>query len=156
MVVIGSGPGGLESARISAIRGHKVTVLEATDKIGGQLNLAAQVPGKSEFLETIRYFKNELKNLGVEIQLGHHATLDSIYALKPDAVIFATGVKPREFHLPGIEKRKPLLMWTIFPESSNQETRLRLSEEEELVVTWLINLRKMILLLSILTFIVTT
>ncbi|UOG62076.1 FAD-dependent oxidoreductase [Leptospira noguchii] len=106
VVVIGSGPGGLESARISAIRGHKVTVLEATDKIGGQLNLAAQVPGKSEFLETIRYFKNELKNLGVEIQLGHHATLDSIYALKPDAVIFATGVKPREFHLPGIEKKK--------------------------------------------------
>lgn len=105
VVVIGSGPGGLESARISAIRGHKVTVLEATDKIGGQLNLAAQIPGKSEFLETIRYFKNELKNLGVEIQLGHHATLDSIYALKPDAVIFATGVKPREFHLPGIEKR---------------------------------------------------
>lgn len=106
VVVVGSGPGGLESARISAIRGHKVTVLEATDRIGGQLNLAAQVPGKSEFFETIRYFKNELKNLGVEIQFGHQATLDSILALKPDAVIFATGVKPREFSLPGMEKKK--------------------------------------------------
>ncbi|MBM9501737.1 FAD-dependent oxidoreductase [Leptospira sp. 201903071] len=106
VVVIGSGPGGLESARISAIRGHKVTVLEASDKIGGQLNLAAQIPGKSEFFETIRYFKNELKMLGVEIQFGHKATLDSILALKPDAVIFATGVKPREFSLPGIEKKK--------------------------------------------------
>ncbi|PJZ56030.1 FAD-dependent oxidoreductase [Leptospira barantonii] len=106
VVVVGSGPGGLESARISAIRGHKVTVLEATDKIGGQLNLAAQIPGKSEFFETIRYFKNELKNLGVDIQFGHQATLASILALKPDAVIFATGVKPREFSLPGIEKKK--------------------------------------------------
>lgn len=106
VVVVGSGPGGLESARISAIRGHKVTVLEATDKIGGQLNLAAQIPGKSEFFETIRYFKNELKNLGVDIQFGHQATLASILSLKPDAVIFATGVKPREFSLPGIEKKK--------------------------------------------------
>ncbi|PJZ55002.1 FAD-dependent oxidoreductase [Leptospira adleri] len=106
VVVVGSGPGGLESARVSAVRGHKVTVLEASDKIGGQLNLAAQIPGKSEFFETIRYFKNELKTLGVEIQFGHQATLDSIIALKPDAVIFATGVKPREFSLPGIEKKK--------------------------------------------------
>ncbi|TGM59904.1 FAD-dependent oxidoreductase [Leptospira adleri] len=106
VVVVGSGPGGLESARVSAVRGHKVTVLEASDKIGGQLNLAAQIPGKSEFFETIRYFKNELKTLGVEIQFGHQATLDSILALKPDAVIFATGVKPREFSLPGIEKKK--------------------------------------------------
>ncbi|EMO03602.1 pyridine nucleotide-disulfide oxidoreductase [Leptospira interrogans serovar Icterohaemorrhagiae str. Verdun HP] len=128
VVVVGSGPGGLESARISAIRGHKVTVLEATDKIGGQLNLAAQIPGKSEFLETIRYFKNELKNLGVEIHFGYQATLDSILALKPDAVIFATGVKPREFTLPGIEKKKQLLMQIIFPENFNQETKWWLSE----------------------------
>ncbi|TGK35104.1 NADPH-dependent 2,4-dienoyl-CoA reductase [Leptospira gomenensis] len=106
VVIVGSGPGGLESARVSAGRGHKVTILEATDKIGGQLNLAAQIPGKSEFLETIRYFQNELKTLGVEIQFGHKATVESILALKPDAVIFATGVKPREFTLPGIEKKK--------------------------------------------------
>ncbi|PJZ69554.1 NADPH-dependent 2,4-dienoyl-CoA reductase [Leptospira perolatii] len=103
VVVIGSGPGGLESARVSALRGHEVILLEATDTLGGQLNLAAKIPGKFEFYETVRYFKNELPKLNVDIRLNTKANLELLDSLKPDAVIFATGVKPRELNLPGLE-----------------------------------------------------
>ncbi|EQA37177.1 pyridine nucleotide-disulfide oxidoreductase [Leptospira inadai serovar Lyme str. 10] len=105
VVVIGSGPGGMESARVAALRGHEVILLEASDKLGGQLNLAASIPGKFEFFETVRYFKNELPKLGVDIRLNTRADLSLLESLKPDAVIFATGVLPRDLKLPGLEKK---------------------------------------------------
>ncbi|TGL59531.1 FAD-dependent oxidoreductase [Leptospira sarikeiensis] len=105
VVVVGSGPGGMESARVSALRGHEVILLEASNRLGGQLNLAAAIPGKFEFFETIRYFKNELPILGVDIRLNTKADLKLLDELKPDAVIFATGVLPRNPNLPGIEKK---------------------------------------------------
>ncbi|MEI7011764.1 NADPH-dependent 2,4-dienoyl-CoA reductase [Leptospira licerasiae] len=105
VVVVGSGPGGMESARVAALRGHEVILLEASGKLGGQLNLAAAIPGKFEFFETIRYFKNELPRLKVDIRLGTKADLKMLDDLKPDAVIFATGVLPRNPNLPGLEKK---------------------------------------------------
>lgn len=103
VVVIGSGPGGLEAARASAKLGHKVTLLEKGSQIGGQFQLASNIPGKSEFKETIRYFMNELPALGVEIRLNTNCDMKLLEELNPDTIIFATGVKPREFSLPGLE-----------------------------------------------------
>ncbi len=103
IVVIGSGPGGLEAARASASLGHKVILLEKADRLGGQFQLASNIPGKSEFKETIRFFTNELPALGVDIRLNTNCDLKLLEELNPDAIIFATGVKPREFTLPGID-----------------------------------------------------
>ncbi|TGM15573.1 NADPH-dependent 2,4-dienoyl-CoA reductase [Leptospira selangorensis] len=102
VVVIGSGPGGLEAARASASLGHEVILLEKSEQLGGQFQLASNIPGKSEFKETIRYFKNELPALGVDIRLNTNCDLKLLEELNPDAIIFATGVKPREFTLPGM------------------------------------------------------
>lgn len=104
VVVVGSGPGGLEAARVAAEKGHEVILLEKADKIGGQLNLAATIPGKFEFRETIRYFENELPALGVDVRLHTAASVDLLDELEPDAVIFATGVRPREVAIPGLDE----------------------------------------------------
>ena len=103
VVVIGTGPAGLEAARASAVLGHKVILLEKSDKLGGQFQLASHIPGKTEFKETIRFFSNELPALGVDLRLNTTATIELLEELNPDAVIFASGVKPREFSLPGLE-----------------------------------------------------
>ncbi|MBM9502337.1 NADPH-dependent 2,4-dienoyl-CoA reductase [Leptospira sp. 201903071] len=103
VAVIGSGPGGLEAARASASLGHKVILIEKSNELGGQFNLASNIPGKSEFKETIRYFKNELSALGVEIRLNTNCDLELLNEIDPDTIVFATGVKPREFDLPGID-----------------------------------------------------
>ena len=106
VVIIGSGPGGMEAARLSATLGHEVTLYERSNKLGGQLNMAASIPGKFEFKETIRYFENELKHLGVNILLNSECSLEMLEKLNPDAVVFATGVRPRGFNIPGLEKKK--------------------------------------------------
>ncbi|MBP6740232.1 MAG: FAD-dependent oxidoreductase, partial [Leptospiraceae bacterium] len=106
VVIIGSGPGGMEAARLSATLGHEVTLYERSNRLGGQLNMAASIPGKFEFKETIRYFEHELKYLGVNIQLNSECNLETLEKLNPDAVVFATGVRPRSFNIPGLEKKK--------------------------------------------------
>ncbi|WP_208597424.1 FAD-dependent oxidoreductase [Leptospira yanagawae] len=103
VLVIGTGPAGLEAARASKELGHDVTIFEKRDQIGGQFQLASHIPGKSEFNETIRYYKNELKEIGVKIQLNQEATIQSIQSQNPDVVIFASGVVPRAFQLKGLE-----------------------------------------------------
>ncbi len=103
VVVIGSGPGGLEAARASASFGHTVILIEKSSQLGGQFQLASHIPGKSEFKETIRYFQNELPALGVEIRLNTNCDMKLLEELNPDTIIFATGVKPRDFDLPGLE-----------------------------------------------------
>ncbi len=103
VVVIGSGPGGLEAAKASANLGHNVVLIEKSDSIGGQLKIAAEIPGKSEFKETIRYFQNELAELGVDIRLNTTCDKDLLDSINPDAIIFATGVKPRNFQIKGLD-----------------------------------------------------
>lgn len=102
--VIGSGPAGLEAARAAAELGHSVTLIEKGEKLGGQFLLAAEIPGKSEFLETLRYFRTELKRLGVNILLNREADIPFLKELNPDVIILASGVVPRKFSLPGMDK----------------------------------------------------
>jgi 2,4-dienoyl-CoA reductase (NADPH2) len=106
VIIVGSGPGGMEAARVAKTLGHDVKIFEKSNRLGGQLNMAASIPGKFEFKETIRYFQYELKSLGVEILLNQECSIEILEKENPDAVIFATGVKPRDFKIPGMEKKK--------------------------------------------------
>ncbi|PRI10302.1 NADPH-dependent 2,4-dienoyl-CoA reductase [Leucobacter massiliensis] len=100
IAVVGSGPAGLACATTAASRGHAVTLFEAADRVGGQLNVAMRVPGKAEFGETLRYFEGRLAETGVDLRLGHRVTAAELSGGRYDEIVLATGVHPR---LPDIE-----------------------------------------------------
>ncbi len=104
IAVVGAGPAGLAAATTAAERGHAVTLYDAGDVIGGQLDIARQVPGKSEFDETIRYFRTRLEATGVDVRLGQEVTADDLVAAGYDEVVLATGVTPRIPELPGVDQ----------------------------------------------------
>ncbi|GAA1515692.1 NADPH-dependent 2,4-dienoyl-CoA reductase [Streptomyces albidochromogenes] len=103
VAVVGAGPAGLACAVTAAERGHTVTLYDASDVIGGQLNIARKVPGKEEFNETLRYFRTQLDEHGVELRLGTHATAESLTAACYDEIVLATGVTPRVPEIEGID-----------------------------------------------------
>jgi len=108
IAVIGAGPGGLSFAVTAAERGHKITLYEADDAIGGQLRLARNVPGKEEFNETLRYYARRLDVLGVDVRLGQKADAEGLAAEAHDEIIIATGVHPRALDLDGADH--PMVM----------------------------------------------
>lgn len=93
-VVVGSGPAGLEAARVLAIRGFKVTLLEKASYIGGQMNLATKAPRKEKINWLLEYYSVQLKKLGVRVCLDIEATLEKVKSLNPYAVFIATGSSP--------------------------------------------------------------
>jgi pyruvate/2-oxoglutarate dehydrogenase complex dihydrolipoamide dehydrogenase (E3) component len=102
VMVVGAGPGGMEAARIAAVRGHDVTLYEKEQEMGGQLVVAAKSPGKDKLLWVRDYEETQLKKLGVSIQLGTEVTPEFVEKEKPDAVILATGAEPAIPDIKGI------------------------------------------------------
>ena len=104
VLVVGAGPAGMEAARVACLRGHKVVLCEKSDRVGGQLNYAAQPSHKKEFLGIIRYLETQLKKSTVEIRLGTTVTAEMVRKMAPDAVIIATGAEPALPFTPGADK----------------------------------------------------
>ena len=97
IAVVGAGPAGLSAALALDERGHRVTLIDKADQIGGQLNLARQVPGKEEFHGLVDWFTTMVGKSGIDLRLGQEATAETLSAY--DEVVLATGVTPRD---PGI------------------------------------------------------
>jgi 2,4-dienoyl-CoA reductase (NADPH2) len=108
IAVVGAGPAGMAFSVYAAQRGHKVTVFDRASELGGQFNYAKQVPGKEEFYETIRYFNKQFQLLEIKTQLGVEVDTEMLKAQGFDEVILATGIKPRQLSIPGIDHAKVL------------------------------------------------
>ncbi|MET0185271.1 MAG: NADPH-dependent 2,4-dienoyl-CoA reductase [Achromobacter sp.] len=104
IAVVGAGPAGLACATVAAERGHAVTLFESSDEIGGQFNYAKRVPGKEEFHETLRYFRQRIDDTGVTLRLSTHAHVEALRGF--DEVVLASGITPRAVIFPGADHAK--------------------------------------------------
>lgn len=102
IVIVGGGPAGLKAAEVAAERGHRVSLLEATDRLGGEvLTAASAMPYRDEFADSTRHLEHRISQLGVQVSTGVRAGVEEILALEPDLVIVATGADPGMPDLPG-------------------------------------------------------
>lgn len=103
VVVVGAGPGGMEVARLAALRGHRVTLLDEKDKPGGMVNLAIIPPYKEELNNIIDYYSHQMEILDVDLNLGKTVTPEQLKEIQPDVVVLATGAMEALPDIPGIE-----------------------------------------------------
>ena len=104
IAVVGAGPAGLACATVAAGRGHKVSLFEQSNEIGGQFNMAKKIPGKEEFSESLKYFRGEIDRSEVDLQLSTRVAAEDLAGF--DEVVLATGVYPRKLEIPGIDHAK--------------------------------------------------
>jgi len=104
VVVVGGGPAGMEAARVAALRGHHVTLVEKQHRLGGSLAVAAMVKGEREDIpDLIAYLDRQVHKAGVQVRLGHEATAQTVGRLAPDVVVIATGGEHEIPAVPGID-----------------------------------------------------
>jgi NADPH-dependent 2,4-dienoyl-CoA reductase/sulfur reductase-like enzyme len=104
--VVGGGPGGLKAAEIAALRGHRVTIFEKENNLGGRMRLGAVPPHKAVYNDFLDYLENRITTLGVSTVIGKEFTVDMLKTGKPDAVIVATGARPLMPEWEGIQESK--------------------------------------------------
>lgn len=104
VVVVGGGPGGMEAARVAALRGHQVALYERDKALGGQLKWASKPPFRGEYEQVVRYLSRQIEKAGVQINLEKEVDKEMLYTLEPDVVVVATGAGPFTSFIPGREK----------------------------------------------------
>jgi 2,4-dienoyl-CoA reductase (NADPH2) len=113
VLVVGGGPGGMQAAIAAASRGHRVSLLEKQDRLGGQLNLAAVPPGRHELRALVHSLETQLARQRVEVYLGEKANADLVMRASPDVVILATGAAPIVPELPGGDGEQVVGAWEV-------------------------------------------
>ena len=106
VAVVGAGPAGLSAATTLATRGHEVSLFDSASEIGGQFNIAKQIPGKEEFSETLRYYGRQIELLGITLHLNQRVTAEQLNSGGFDEVVIATGIAPRTPDIAGIDNPK--------------------------------------------------
>ncbi|MGH6894455.1 MAG: FAD-dependent oxidoreductase, partial [Dongiaceae bacterium] len=119
VIVAGGGPGGMKAAAVAAARGHDVTLCEAGERLGGQTLLAQMLPGRAEFGGIVTNLSREMELAGVRILLRSKVTRALVEAEKPDAVIVATGARPRAAEIEGVETGHVVNAWQVIRNEVN-------------------------------------
>jgi len=132
VVVVGGGLAGCEAARVAAMRGHQVTLLEQGKRLGGQLLIAAKAPGRDSFEDQVIFEENEMARLGVDLRLETNADIDAIRALSPEAVVVATGSIPRvPKDIPGIDLPHVVQGWDVMQGKASTGDRVAVISQED-------------------------
>lgn len=113
VIVVGGGPAGMWAAKIATLRGHDVTLYEKGAELGGQVLLAAKGAGRDEFGVIVRNERNQLAHLGVPVELGVEVTPELVSEKKPDAVIVATGSRPKPIPVTGADGPDIFNVWQV-------------------------------------------
>jgi len=103
VIIVGAGVAGLEAARVAAMRGHRVTLIERESEMGGQVLIAARAPARAEYAGIVRFLARQVEKLGVDLRLRVEATAEGVLDAAPDVVIIATGSHPHVPALPGLD-----------------------------------------------------
>ncbi|MBI4300867.1 MAG: FAD-dependent oxidoreductase, partial [Chloroflexi bacterium] len=131
VVVVGGGPGGLETARVATERGHRVTLLERDGQLGGLVNIAAKSPSQEILLDFVRWERYQMEKLKVDVRLNTEATADSVLALKPDAVVVATGTRPRRLGIPGDDQPNVVELRDVLQDKATVGERVLVISKED-------------------------
>lgn len=126
VMIIGAGVAGMEAAIVAKRRGHEVTVYEANDKLGGQINSLVKVPERAEFYDTVRWRVHMLEQVKVPIHLNTRVTPELVKSENPDVVILATGASPQKYQIEGFAEDNIFTVEDVLNESTELGKRVLL------------------------------